>query len=286
MKGLFDIGTGINSGVVMSTSLAAAESVLHRVRDHLSEGEREDENTAIFLNVGTAARYLRGYHDEAKAARNMLATYHYRRLVHAEDLGKSASTFRTVWTELSKRSMFLASLSDGAEPPSPVLILRKKGEAFDREDFEDYRRAFFFTLDCTAKFADKGLGSTAATYEQKGQWVIVMDMLGYSSKNSPPLGVSMETLRIFQHHFPERAKRIIVLDAPRTFNFLWRMLSPFIDPVTREKFLFTSRSGGEETLRQQVGSNVMDCINMDLEKGKRESAKLMVDAGFLLPEGG
>lgn len=114
--------------------------------------------------------------------------------------------------------------------------------------------------------------------------MIVMDMAGYSSKNSPPLGVSMETLRIFQHHFPERAKKIIVLDAPRAFNILWRVVRPMIDSVTREKFLFTSRTLGEESLREQVGDDVLDCINMDLDKGKDESARLMVNAGFLLPQ--
>lgn len=126
------------------SQLEAAESVLSLVKNHLPEAERNDEVAARFLSIGTAARYLRGYQDEAKAAKNMLATYQYRRLVHAEDLGTAEATFRTVRTELGKRSMFLSSLSDGANPPSPVLILRKKGEAFEREDFEEYRRAFFF----------------------------------------------------------------------------------------------------------------------------------------------
>lgn len=257
--------------------------ILSLVKEHLSSEEQSDQLSHRFLTEGTAARYLRGYKDEAKAARNMLATYRYRRLVHAEDLGTCQATFRTVWDELKKRSMFLASLSDGDDPRSPVLILRKKGEAFQKEDFEDYRRAFFFTLDCTAKLADAGLSSVGDRDAQKGQWVIVMDMLGYSSKNSPPIGVSIETMRIFQNHFPERAKKIVILDAPRAFNILWRIVSPMIDPVTRAKFLFTSRSIGEDGLREQVSPTVLECINKDLEAGKRASADLMIEAGFLLP---
>lgn len=268
------------------SSLEDAERVLQLLKNQLTDEEQNEAVAAPFLSTGTAARYLRGYKDEEKAAKNMLATYGYRRLVCAEDLGKAEATYRTVWTELGKRSMFLASLLDGTDPPSPVLILRKRGEAFEKEDFEDYRRAFFFTLDCTAKLADRSLESGDAQSEQRGQWVIVMDMLGYDSKNSPPLGVSIETLRIFQHHFPERAKRIIVLDAPRAFSILWRLVRPMIDPVTREKFLFTSRSLGEASLREQVGSVVLNCINVDLDEGKKESAKRMVDAGFLLPREG
>lgn len=253
--------------------------ILALVHGQLTSAEQSDDKSRAFLSAGTAARYLRAYKTEAKAAKNVLATYRYRRLVHADDLGVSEATFRTVWDELKKRSMFLAALSDADHPPSPVLILRKKADAFHRPDFEDFRRAFFFTLDCAARLADRGLGDAAA---QQGQWVIVMDMQGYSSKNSPPIAVSLETMRIFQNHFPERAKRIVVLDAPRAFSVLWRVVRNMIDPVTRAKFLFTSRAIGEEALGEQVGAAVLECINMDLETGKGASAKMMVDAGFLI----
>lgn len=254
---------------------------MEQVRRSLMNTDGEVTSGGSFLTVATAARYLRGYKDEPKAARNMLHTYHYRHLLHADDLGTSEETFRTVWTELEKRSLFLGALSDGAHPPSPVLILRKRGEAFEKQDFEEYRRAFFFTLDVTARLADKQLGYEDEMSRQKGQWVIVMDMLGYSSKNSPPLNVSIETLRIFQNHFPERAKRIIVLDAPRAFSIFWTVVRPLIDPVTRNKFTFTSRSIGDDALKQLVGNVVYECINMELEKGKELSAKFMMDNGFL-----
>lgn len=261
-----------------------AEALLKRVKEQLTPDEAADATALPFLSVPTAARYLRGYSNEGKAAKNMLATYRYRRLVRAADLGTAEDTYRTVYSELRKRSMFIGALSDGAASPSPVLILRKRGDAFDKQDFEEYRRAFFFTLDCTAWLADRGLNEEDEVLHQTGQWVIVMDMLGYSSKNSPPLAVSMETMRIFQSHFPERAKRIVVLDAPSAFNVLWRVISPLIDPVTRAKFLFTSRSAGEPALKEQLGEAVWACVNVDLEQGKRQSAKFMVDAGLLKPK--
>lgn len=268
----------------MGATRPEAERVLTQVIAKLSDESRDFVPNSSFLSIATAARYLRGYTNESKAARNMENSYKYRRDVRVDDLGTNEDTFEIVWRELEKRSLFLASLTDGATPSSPVLILRKKGEAFDKRDFEEYRSALFFTLNCTAHLADRGLGIDDELLQQTGQWVIVMDMDGYSSKNSPPLKVSIETLKIFQQHFPERAKRIIILDAPTAFNFVWHTVSPFMDPVTRAKVVFVSRSAGEDALKEQVGNIVFDCIKMDLNAGKQGSAQLMIDAELLKPK--
>lgn len=255
--------------------------MLDRIKSELTQEESADSVALSFLSLGAAARYLRGYGDDRKAARNLLATFRYRRDIGVNNLGTDVSTCGTVWSEMSKRSMFIGSITDGQVPPSPVLILRKRGEAFDKADFEEYRQAFFYTLDVTAKLADNGIVGEGID-SQKGQWVIVMDMRGYSSKNSPPIGVSMETMRIFQNHFPERAKKIVILDAPRAFGFLWRMISPFIDKVTRDKFLFVERDGNnDDKLKELLGEEVSKCIEVDLEEGKANSAKIMIEGGFL-----
>ncbi|CAN8077062.1 unnamed protein product [Agarophyton chilense] len=267
----------------MHPTIEQAEEVLRRARSHLEELGIAVQDGDAFLTIATAARYLRGYKDEKVGSKNMASTFQYRKLVQADDLGTDYSSYKTVWTELKKRSMFLASKCDGQVPPSPVLILRKREDAFDKRDFEEYRRAFFFTLECTAKIADAEFSHKDPIEQQTGQWVIVMDMEGYNSKNSPPLSVSLETLRIFQNHFPERAKRIVILDAPRAFSILWRMLSPFMDNVTRQKFVFVSRCDGPERLKDVLGEAVWNCVQMDLQKGKETSAQLMIDAGLLRP---
>lgn len=265
----------------MAVSLERAKHVLQLVKNFLTEKDPTDNQTASFLSISTAARYLRGYKDDLKAAKYMLATHQYRCLLHTDGLGTNEDTYHTVWTELKKRNMFIATVSDGDDPPSPVLILRKKGEGFEKQDFEDYRRSFFFTLDCIAKIADQQLAIDDVLLSQTGRWVVVLDMDGYSSKNSPPWSVTIETLRIFENHFPERAKRLIILDAPFAFSMLWKMVKPIMHPVTREKFVFISRSIGEAAMEEQAGSTVYACINMDLEAGKQNNAKVLMDRGFL-----
>lgn len=261
-------------------------SLLHRVKETLQSADSRDDLTSSFLSVSTAARYLRAYKDEAKAAKNMVATYEYQKLVRADTIGTNPATHHIIWRELQKRSMFIGAVSDGNTPSSPIVVLRKKAERFEAEDFEDYRSAFFFTLACVAEIADRQLGMEDPLKAQCGQWFLVMDMNGYSSKNSPPLNVSMETMRIFQNHFPERAKKIVIVDAPMVFTVLWKAIKPFIDPVTRPKFAFVSRSDGEEELKRRFGETFWECLNVELEEAKRSSAQLMVDQGLLLPEDG
>ena len=259
-----------------------AQKVLDAVKSRAAAADVSVDSP--FLSIATATRYLRGYLTVSKAAKQMFSTLQYRQLVKADKAGTDQQSYNTVWNELNKRLMFIGAARDNGNPSSPVLVMRKSSEPFDKDTAEEYRQGFFFTLDCTAKIADRELGIENPLLQQTGQWVLVMDMAGYSSKNSPPFSVSMETMRIFQNHFPERAKRIIVLDAPAVFNALWKVLRPFIDPVTRPKFVFLSRSMGEEALKAEVGEVVWECINVDLEEGKRRSCQLMVDAGFLRPK--
>lgn len=49
---------------------------------------------------------------------------------------------------------------------------------------------------------------------------------------------SMETLKIFQNHYPERLKHAYLMFSPWFFSATWKVLSPFIDAVTKAKISF------------------------------------------------
>lgn len=48
----------------------------------------------------------------------------------------------------------------------------------------------------------------------------------------------VQVLNILQDHYPERLGRAFVINIPFLLNAFYKMINPFIDPVTREKLKF------------------------------------------------
>lgn len=57
---------------------------------------------------------------------------------------------------------------------------------------------------------------------------------------------SKATLSILQDHYPERLHKFVLLNAPTVFYVFFKAISPFIDPVTREKINFIKGSPTEQ----------------------------------------
>lgn len=65
-------------------------------------------------------------------------------------------------------------------------------------------------------------------------------------------------LQLFSHHYPERMGTFYMIEAPYIFSKLYKLLSPYIDPVTASKLIFlkgpTGKGGGED-LRETLGKH-------------------------------
>lgn len=80
----------------------------------------------------------------------------------------------------------------------------------------------------------------------------IIDYSGWSLKKSPPMKTSLATLKIMQHHYPERLHLCIGWHPPSVFSAFWKLLSPFIDPVTAKKvFLLPKAAASREKLSEQ-----------------------------------
>lgn len=87
------------------------------------------------------------------------------------------------------------------------------------------------------------------------KYCLLIDCANYSLAKAPSMQASKMTLDVLQKHFKERMHRIYVLNPPLAFRMFWKMVKPFIDPVTKTKIVFVTGpdSDGAEQLRKDVG---------------------------------
>lgn len=71
---------------------------------------------------------------------------------------------------------------------------------------------------------------------------LVINYKGYNLSNSPPMKTSMECVSILQNHYPERLHRAYFAYTPFIFNAFYSVIAPFIDTVTKAKFILMSPS--------------------------------------------
>jgi len=52
---------------------------------------------------------------------------------------------------------------------------------------------------------------------------------------------AVDMVQLLQAHYPERLGKAFFIDAPTAFELGWKMVTPFIDPVTQRKIVFVRR---------------------------------------------
>jgi len=63
-----------------------------------------------------------------------------------------------------------------------------------------------------------------------------------------------------QAYYPERLGRVYVLNAPTIFWGAWKVMVPFLDPVTRAKIMFVDEGAVEETLLRDISKEDIPTI--------------------------
>ena len=72
-----------------------------------------------------------------------------------------------------------------------------------------------------------------------GKLTAIFDLRGASMENMDVAGLK-QIFGLLQSHFPERLGRMVFLDPPVIFWGVWRVVIPFVDPVTRAKVVMAS----------------------------------------------
>ena len=106
---------------------------------------------------------------------------------------------------------------------------------------------------CTAKKSKK-LGK-----EPLEKVIMVANYDGYTSEHRNPLKTIKGLNHILSNHYPERLSVVYIINPPMIFRVFWALLRPFLDSVTKEKFVFCVG----ETAFQQLTERVEDLDKLE-----------------------
>eukprot|EP00123_Amoebidium_parasiticum_P011145 comp20534_c0_seq1/m.26325 comp20534_c0_seq1/g.26325 ORF comp20534_c0_seq1/g.26325 comp20534_c0_seq1/m.26325 type:complete len:301 (-) comp20534_c0_seq1:319-1221(-) len=68
------------------------------------------------------------------------------------------------------------------------------------------------------------------------KWCVIVDLKEFSMSQHGDIKVSGQFVKILQSHYPERLARFVCVNAPKVFVGFWRLVSTFVDDVTKKKF--------------------------------------------------
>lgn len=86
-------------------------------------------------------------------------------------------------------------------------------------------------------------------------YIWVSDFHGFGFSDCDPR-MAAGCLQLFAQNYPERMGKFIMVDAPYIFHKMYKLLAPYVDPVTAAKLSFVqgpSGKGGGAELRAALG---------------------------------
>ncbi|KAH7297746.1 hypothetical protein KP509_25G010200 [Ceratopteris richardii] len=123
---------------------------------------------------------------------------------------------------------------------SVVILLTARHAAYERY-LEEIKRLFVYTFDKAA----------ASNSNRRTKFVIIGDLKGYGLKNMDIRGY-LTVFEILQNQYPEHLRKLFLVHMLLLFWTPWRIVSPFVEKVTRDKTVFVDNNFVKETLTKEI----------------------------------
>lgn len=189
----------------------------------------ETPSYGLLLDDALLCRYLRARNGNIdKAAAMLTETLKWRRdFGLPEVLSKDMDAIKK---ENSTGKMYTSGFDIQGRP---ILVMRPRNE--NTTDFDGNIKHLVYQLERARAILQRTSGGL-------GKLCMVIDYVGFTLRNAPPMKTSMATLNIVQNHYPETLGRAFFISPPFFFKGFWKVIYPFIDKDTKEKFCFVSGS--------------------------------------------
>ncbi|VAH68139.1 unnamed protein product [Triticum turgidum subsp. durum] len=90
-----------------------------------------------------------------------------------------------------------------------------------------------------------------AGFKRQEKFLCVVDLKGWGYANCD-VRAYIAAIEILQSYYPERLGKALMIHVPYLFMKAWKLVQPFIDANTRDKFVFVDDKSLEETLRREM----------------------------------
>eukprot|EP00899_Mesostigma_viride_P024518 jgi/Mesvir1/5250/Mv15369-RA.1 len=207
-------------------------------------GPLETDKEKAFVDRECCLRYLRARHWSAhKAAKMLRETLEWRTVMKPDEI---------LWDEIAQEAetgkMYKTDYLDKEGHPVILMVPGRQ----NTNDHDGQIKFLVYTLERTIHSLPPGVS--------KMTWVV--DYTGWTYSKSPPLKTARETLNILQNHYPERLHKAVAYQPPTIFSMFWKMVSPFVDPITHKKVVFVPKKDGFEVM-----SELFDMDQVETELG-------------------
>eukprot|EP00629_Pelagomonadales_sp_RCC1024_P006402 CAMPEP_0119277130 /NCGR_PEP_ID=MMETSP1329-20130426/16632_1 /TAXON_ID=114041 /ORGANISM="Genus nov. species nov., Strain RCC1024" /LENGTH=244 /DNA_ID=CAMNT_0007277589 /DNA_START=225 /DNA_END=956 /DNA_ORIENTATION=- len=193
--------------------------------------EVDPTDAAFPVDDACLRRYLRARDGDVKKAAKMLkATLKWRKEYGTATIVEDK--FPVLEAECATGKTYVAPFRDRAG--RATVVMRNRNE--NTKDHDGNVAHLVYQMERAV---------AAAKETPQETWNLVIDFEGYSLRNAPPMKTSRATLSVMQDHYPERLNKAFLIQAPWIFMGFFRLISPFIDPVTRDKIVFVSGKPAE-----------------------------------------
>ncbi|CAO3607247.1 unnamed protein product [Cunninghamella echinulata] len=198
----------------------------------LSETDDYYENEKRFLTDATLHRYLRARKWDLNAARTMLEnTMKWRREFRPDQLDPDY-----IRPEVETGKMYYNGYDFYGRPS---LIMRPRNE--NSKDGDRQIKHIVFCLERGIRLMPEGVETVN----------IIIDFKGAMASQHPSIATSKKFLEILGNHYPERLGTAFVVKSPWFFLTTFKIISPFIDPVTKSKIKFVYDKKNENDSKNQ-----------------------------------
>ncbi|KAI8900069.1 CRAL-TRIO domain-containing protein [Globomyces pollinis-pini] len=170
----------------------------------------------VWCSERCLVRYLKATSWDVDAAKKRLeSTLLWRREYQPDEI-----TPEEVEPEALTGKSFVTGFNKDACPVIYLLPQRENTKTYDRQI-----RFAVYNIEKALKIMPDGVHSI----------VILVDYEHLSLANATPLSTSRKFLDIFQNHYPEILHSALVVNPSWYVSVFLRMVTPFMDPITRKK---------------------------------------------------